>query len=283
MRARKKRSIPTHENIAALLRSDTPLEPLRCLGRSESAIRVRQAVDAIEKHVGQVERMNDELGEKLVDFLFQGNPGHALNPSRHETDEYRAVRDAVRNELRIDSGALSRIVRVGALNRLLGPESPWASLPWTFKAALLPTLSDNGDIDLFLAGLEVATDPAMTLRSLEEWKRAALEQDGPARPKQAFGLTLRRGELMVASGVRLGSKRARTEFLKKIGALDEDARGVLVEGLKATASNLLVILEALDVSFETDDSESDALVDGADEDDFEDGGVEEEVEDADDA
>lgn len=229
-RSRKRRLCP-----------ETPHEPLPDLPRREVQARVKAAVDAIGAELPRIEKSHDALANTLVELLFRGNPAYALDPTKHPTAEYKALQAVAGVEVRLDSGALSRHVRAGALNLILGPDSAWGRLPWTYRVELLPLVELDGAGRFLALGIEEASKPDASVRSIQAWKKLLKEELVNEKPT-VRGMTLSNAKRLIAHGDRLGSKRAQTEFLKKLARLPDDEQSAIVDQMVASTRNVVAML-----------------------------------------
>lgn len=219
-----------------------PTQPLPHLPVNETQARIDAVIHKVESTLTNIEASHDELANSLVEHLFQDNPAYALDPNRHPTAEYKAISDMAGTTLRLDSGNLSRHIRIGALNKLLGMESPWGRLSWSFKVELLPTLQLDDAGGYLSLGVDEASKPDMSIERLRAWKKA-LKEGLPKSDKPApGGLDLGGFERLVAHGDKLRSKRAQTEFLKKIARLPDEEQADAVRRLLLAARNIVITL-----------------------------------------
>lgn len=211
-----------------------PTQPLPSLPELEVHTRVQTAVSVIEGCLPKIESAHDELANRLVELLFRDNPAYTLDPRRHPTEEYLAVYELAGERVRLDPTSLSRHVRVGGLNKLLASEPAWGRLPWTYKVELLPTLQFDGAGSFLARGIEEASKPGASVRKLREWKKS-VEEGLPKDKSPSRGLSLDSVERFIAHGNKLGSKRARTEFVKKLRRLPEEDGAAILSRMKAAA------------------------------------------------
>lgn len=219
---------------------EPPAEPLAPLPEDEIDRCFRSAVDAVVEDYGFIESRHDMLANRLIFLLFRDRPEYALDPNRAPTDEYRLFLQTTEESVRLDRSGLSRHIRVGALNKLLSKDPRWLTLPWTYKCELLPTLRLDATYERFQEGLAVASRPGMTLRALRNWRKSLPEaQSGKPR---ARGISLEGLDRLAAQGDKLGSKRARTEALKKAARLEEAERNALIDRLEESVGHMLAFI-----------------------------------------
>lgn len=241
MHERQKSKSP-HQAKKRSLCPNPPTQPLPCLPETETQARVEAAVRKIETTIASVEASHDELATALVEHLFQDSPAHALDPHRYPTAEYQAIADMAGTTLRLDSGNLSRHVRVGALNKILGMDSPWGRLPWSFKVELLPTLQLDDAGGYLSLGIDEASRQNASVEHLRAWKKA-LKEGLPKSEKLApGGLDLGGLERLVAHGDKLRSKRAQTELIKKLERLPDGEKANVVRRMLLAARNIVITL-----------------------------------------
>lgn len=237
------RSKPTPKHAAPrCICPPTPTQPLPELPPDLTKQHADAAITAIRTELPKIETNHDSLANTLIRHLFRSNPAYALDPSQHPTNEYKTVQAFAATNLRFDSASLSRHVRVGALNLIFGEKSAWSRLPWTFKVELLPLLELDGSGGALADGIDEASKPGMTLRELQDWKRA-LKGAMPKKDKPPQrGLDLGTLGRLVSHGSKLHSSRSRTELLKKIARLSEEEQADTIRGMVLAARNLVTTI-----------------------------------------
>lgn len=222
----------------------TPETPLPDLPPDETERHVRAALDAVASKLSKIETSHDHLANTLVHHLFRNNPAYALDPTKHPTTEYKALQAAASNDIRLDQSALSRHIRVGALNLILGAESAWARLPWTYKTELLPLLELDGTGSYLALGIKEASKRDASVRKIQAFKkslRTELEKSKTDLPHRA-GLDLGALKRLVSHGTKLRTKRAQTELLKKLARLPDDEQAETLRGMVLAARNLVTVV-----------------------------------------
>lgn len=218
-----------------------PQAPLPELPERDVERRVKAAVRAIDVEFSAIEKRNDELGNALVELLFRDNPAYALDPTKHPTVEYKAVYELAGAGLRVDSGTLSRLVRVGALNKLFGMDSAWGRLAWSFKVELLTTLQLDGTGGYLSLGIDEASKPDATVLGLRAWKKS-LEEETERGKLPPPGLTFDNLERLISHGEKLRSGRARSEFIKKLMRLSDAERAAVVARIYGSTRHVVETL-----------------------------------------
>jgi hypothetical protein len=177
---------------------------------------LRDRVNGLAKHAGEA---NEEASDLLFSELYGDDVRAALDTRNAATPAYRVLQSMAGDTLVLDRTALSRSLRIGALNAHFRVGA-WRKLGWTAKITVLPLLG----IDVNLRRLELGIAQAVKLGGRTAPLRAWMAEQVPAEQKAAgrpVSMTLPALERLLESGGRLrtvASRRLVADKLRRQGA-----------------------------------------------------------------
>jgi hypothetical protein len=203
-----------------------------------SATDVRQ-VDDLESFINRAMtesgRQLDKIANRAFEVLVDSNADVALSGRSGFSPKYDVLVSRAGKTLQLDSGTLSRAIRVGALNHTL--EDPrWSSLAWALKSELLPLLGADRDYDRLRKGISVASKPGTGRQALREW--VSQERSKGAAPREQGALTPIKAGKLFEMAARLQRIAERRELADRVQRLDDDERKAWMSGLSLALRNL---------------------------------------------
>ena len=152
---------------------------------------VERSLDALEGYINramtEVGRQNETVADRAFTVLYEGDVAAALAVRLGNAPKYDALARRSGRTLLMDTGTLSRVVRIGALNHRLG-EGKWSDLTWALKVELLPLLGAEQDFDRLGRGIAFASKPAVGRDDVRDWvaaQRRAEVVDADEEERQA--------------------------------------------------------------------------------------------------
>ena len=205
------------------------------LTRDQLAKLTDATIDFVNRELREAGLRHDAIADRLFVELFNGDVMDALDPEKNASQRYRAVQERAGKSLLMDAPALSRHVRIGALNQGLR-EPAWQNLPFSTKVELLPLLGAELDTGRLRKGIAVANRLNVGVRALREWVR----ENGPETPRtgRPRGLAFSTGSKVMSTGVKLGDAEARKRFVAQVRRLDAEKQRAFVSDLEETIANL---------------------------------------------
>lgn len=208
---------------------------------------VGRIVDELRTYVNQSVRETGLRHVELADRLFRDTYGDdtqsALVLQVSASPVYAGLLKSAGDSLLVDRPMLSRLVRVGALDRLL-PDPRWKNLGWTVRVELLPLVKADGDLALLKQGIQQAQRAGAGVRGLRTWVREQLAQatgtEGRAR-KLSVQASLRAFETLSV----LGKKRSRSLFVAQVEKLEAAPRRQYFAALDDALTTLGALRTAL--------------------------------------
>ncbi len=199
---------------------------------------VRQIDDLeafINRSVNETGRQYEKVSDKVFEVLLDGDVDAALASRSGFSPKYDVLVSRAGKTLLLDSGTLSRAVRIGALNHTL--EDPrWSALGWATKAELLPLLGADRDYDRLRKGISVASKPGTGRQALREW--VSQERTKGAAPRDQGTLTPIKAGKLFEMAARLQRIAERRELADRVQRLDDDDRKAWMSGLSLALRNL---------------------------------------------
>jgi hypothetical protein len=213
----------------------------------ELDVRATRQVDDLEtyinRNVSEVGHRWEAIADRSFDALFDGDVSAALAGRRFATPKYDALAARAGTTLTIDQPALSRAVRIGAVNHRLA-RTRWASLPWSLKVELMPLLGAEQDFGRIGQGVEVARKEGVTVRELRQWvadHRTEDEKRAPQTPK----LTPLKAAKAFAATAALRKADGRRALAAKVHELDADGHKAFLAALADALRNLSKLQQEL--------------------------------------
>jgi len=215
--------------------------------REHNPEEVGRIVNDLKTYVNQSVRENGLRNVELADRLFRETFGDdttaALDLQRKASPVYVGLQKEAGQSLLIDKSMLSRLVRIGAIDRLL-PDARWQNLGWTLRVELLPLVREGGDLSLLKQGIQQAQRSGTGIRSLRNWVKEQLaetsDEEGAGR-----ALPLKAGLRALEALAPLGKARARRIFAAEVEKLEPAARKAFLATLDETLATLGSLRTAL--------------------------------------
>jgi hypothetical protein len=204
---------------------------------------IGRIVDEVRTYVNQSVRESGLRHVELADRLFRDTYGDdarsALALQASASAVYAGLLKSAGDSLLVDRSMLSRLVRVGALDRLL-PDARWQNLGWASRVELLPLVKADGDLALFKQGIQQAQRSGVGVRALRAWVKeqlaAAAGEEGPVRKLSVRASMRAFGTLSV-----LGKARSRRLFVAEVEKMEIGPRKQFLAAL----DDMLATLGAL--------------------------------------
>jgi hypothetical protein len=234
--------MPARKNEPETTKPVTPPAP-----QERSPEEVGRIVDELRTYVNQSVRETGLHHVELADRLFRETYGEdarsALALQVSASPVYAGLLKSAGDSLLLDRPMLSRLVRVGALDRLfLDPR--WQNLGWTIRVELLPLVKADGDLSLLRQGIQQSQRAGAGVRDIRAWVRAQIAKsagkEGPVR-KLSLKASLRAFETLTI----LGKKRSRSLFVAEVEKLDSGSRKQFLAALDDTLATLGTLRNAL--------------------------------------
>jgi hypothetical protein len=202
-----------------------------------------RVVDTVNERVSRVSLEFNAVADYLFREVFENDVDLALSKRRRRHEAYRLIRARAGKSLRLSKTALSRLVRIGALNQIRRDDA-WHGLEWTKKAELLSLLRLDDARKTFNEGVLVAIGPNMGQKALRAWVQARLPE-GAAKAGRPRGFTLAAGNKLAEAGVKLGDDAARAKFVQVLDKADPAERKAFLRDLKDAHANIGRLLAEL--------------------------------------
>jgi hypothetical protein len=228
------RSTETTEPVAD--RSPETLDP-------RAARQVDDLEAFINRHVADIGHRWESIADRSFGTLFDGDVAAALAGRRFATPKYDALASRAGTTLTIDRTALSRAIRIGAVNHRLA-RSDWSPLAWAVKVELLPLLGAGQDFDRLQAGVAVARKAGITVREVRDWVSAQRTEAGEQEPKLPKMTPLKAGKAFEFTAA-LRKAAQRRELADKVRDLEDDSRKAFLAALADALRNLAKLQQEL--------------------------------------
>lgn len=187
-----------------------------------------EVVSFVNTALEEAEAQHDVIANFLFENVCDSDPTVALDPARALSPKVQALQAQAGQSLALDKTALSRHLRVGALNELVSDDE-WHALGWYQKVALLPLVKDpETDLPALRNALETVANEPMGVRALQAW--VASERALP-RPVARKGISVSASKRLISTGALLGDKKVLLSLAQRLNKLEPDARGELIEEL----------------------------------------------------
>lgn len=213
---------------------DNPAGARRSTRRTKAQAELDDFTLAAVTFINETLKRSDVQQDLISNFLFssvcEGDAQGGLDPARFDSPKLRALQKEAGVTLQLNKTALSRHLRIGALNAII-KDARWHRLGWSHKIALLP-LVKNGRDDLpkLTAALDANDDGQVPTLRLKGWVAQERETNQVPTRKTVTVASARR---FFATGSQLTDPVVLASLLKRIAKLDESQRAEAKEALEA--------------------------------------------------
>lgn len=193
--------------------------------------------DSVVAYVNESLKRVDVQHDAISNFLFSstcdGDVDAAFGRSEERPPRLKAIEALAGGRLRLGRTALSRHVRVGAINAVIR-DSRWHALEWTRKLTLLPLFKDSETgLASIVEGLDAHETTATTTRELGEWVRATRTANGD-RPGRK-NMTIASARHFAKSGALLADPEVLLALARRLNKLEGAERQSVVANLETIA------------------------------------------------
>ncbi len=202
---------------------------------------LEHAVDELEAFINRAMtesgRQHEKVADRVFSVLYEGDVAAALAVRLGNAPKYDALARRSGKTLLMDTGTLSRVVRIGALNHRL-EDGKWADLNWAQKVELLPLLGHEQDFDRLGKGIAFASRPGSGRDAIREWvavqRRPEVDEDEEERKAP----TPTKARKMLEIGTLLARVGERRELAVRLRRLDPDDRREWMAALERALKSL---------------------------------------------
>jgi hypothetical protein len=225
-----RKTAPKPSEVAVPRETETPFDPA-----------LSHAIDELEAFINRAMsgtgRQHEKVADRVFGVLYEGDVAAALAVRVGNAPKYDALARRAGSTLLMDTGTLSRVVRIGALNhRLEG--GPWGDLNWAQKVELLPLLRGEQDFELLARGIAFASLPGHGRDAIREWVAGQRRPEGGQNALEREAPTPRKARKMLEIGTLLVRVAERRELAVRVRRMAADDRREWMAALERALKSL---------------------------------------------